>query len=104
MDLTEEEFKNYLKNIENAKRIYNTEEDKKKFERLNRGYIRYNRSPLRGSLNIYPIYYLNKEENLEETLIAISLSFPNTQLPEHQASIPYQVNSVHSRLEGMENN
>ena len=53
--LTEEEFKNYLKNIENAKRIYNTEEDKKKFERLNRGYIRYNRSPLRGSLNIYPI-------------------------------------------------
>ena len=104
VDLTEEEFKNYLKNIENAKRIYNTEEDKKKFERLNRGYIRYNRSPLRGSLNIYPIYYLNKEENLEETLIAISLSFPNTQLPEHQASIPYQVNSVHSRLEGMENN
>ncbi len=103
VDLTQDEFKNYLKNIENAKRIYNTEEDKKKFERLNRGYIRYNRSPLRGSLNIYPIYYKNKEDNLDETLIAISLSFPNTQLPEHEASIPYQANSVYSRLEGIEN-
>ena len=98
VDLTQDEFKNYLKNIENAKIIYNTEEDKKKFERLNRGYIRYNRSPLRGSLNIYPIYYKNKEDNLDETLIAISLSFPNTQLPEHEASIPYQANSVYSRL------
>ena len=53
---------------------------------------------------IYPIQYFNKSENYEETLIAISLSFPNTQLPEHQSSIPYQVNSVHSRLEGIENN
>jgi len=101
--LTEEEFNNYLKNIENAKRIYNSEEDTKKFERLNRGYIRYNRSHLRGSLNIYPIYYKDKENNSEVTLIAISLSFPNTQLPEHEASIPYQANSVYSRLEGLDN-
>ena len=103
VDLTEEEFNNYLKNIENAKRIYNSEEDTKKFERLNRGYIRYNRSHLRGSLNIYPIYYKDKENNSEVTLIAISLSFPNTQLPEHEASIPYQANSVYSRLEGLDN-
>ena len=105
VDLTENEFKNYLSNINNAKRIYNATEDEKKFERLNRGYIRYNRSPLRGNLNIYPIYYSNKDKdnNIDEPLVAISLSFPNTQLPEHEASIPYQVNSVHSRLEGIEN-
>ena len=106
VDLTQDEFKNYLSNISNAKRIYNAAEDEKKFERLNRGYIRYNRSPKRGNLNIYPIYYNNKDkdDNFEETLVAISLSFPNTQLPEHEASIPYQVNSVYSRYEDMENN
>ena len=104
VDLTENEFKNYLKSVENAKRRYNSEEDAKKFERLNRGLIRLNRSCDRGNLNIYPIQYFNKTEKYEETLIAISLSFPSTQLPEHQSSIPYQVNSVHSRLEGIENN
>ena len=106
VDLTQDEFKNYLSNISNAKRIYNAAEDEKKFERLNRGYTRYNRSPKRGNLNIYPIYYNNKDkdDNFEETLVAISLSFPNTQLPEHEASIPYQVNSVYSRYEDMENN
>ena len=104
IDLTEEEFKNYLRSVENAKRIRNTEEDKKKFDRLNRHLIRYNRIPERGNLNIYPIHYYNKNENFEQTLVAVSLSFPNTQLPEHQASIPYQVNTVHSRLEGMDLN
>ena len=104
IDLTEEEFKNYLRSVENAKRIRNTEEDKKKFDRLNRHLIRYNRIPERGNLNIYPIHYYNKNDNFEQTLVAVSLSFPNTQLPEHQASIPYQVNTVHSRLEGMDLN
>ena len=102
VDLTNDEFKNYLNSIENAKRRYGSDEDTKKFDRLNRGLIRYNRSPQRGALNIYPIQYVDKETKKEEILIAVSLSFPYTQLQEHEASIPYQVNSVHSRLEGVE--
>ena len=102
VDLTNDEFKNYLSSIENAKRRYGSDEDTKKFDRLNRGLIRYNRSPQRGALNIYPIQYVDKETKKEEILIAVSLSFPYTQLQEHEASIPYQVNSVHSRLEGVE--
>ena len=100
--MTNDEFKNYLSSIENAKRRYGSDEDTKKFDRLNRGLIRYNRSPQRGALNIYPIQYVDKETKKEEILIAVSLSFPYTQLQEHEASIPYQVNSVHSRLEGVE--
>ena len=102
VDLLEDEYEKYKNSFDNVKKTKNKEEDKRDLEKMNRGLIRFNRSKERGQLNIYPIHRNEKKEK-ENTalhpLFAISLSLPNTNLPSHQSSIPYQVNTIYRRKE-----
>ena len=57
---------------------------------------------MRGSLNIYPINYFDKIDENPILVYAISISLPNTRLPEHESSIDYIVNPVYFREEDNE--
>lgn len=99
IDLTKEEYDNYLKSYENYKK---SKSNDKQTEKVSRNYIRYNRSEMRGSLNIYPINYFDKIDENPILVYAISISLPNTRLPEHESSIDYRVNPVYFREEDNE--
>jgi len=97
IDLTKEEYDNYLNSYENYKK--SKSDNDKQIEKVSRNLIRFNRSEMRGSLNIYPLSYSDKITTNSILVYAVSISLPNTRLPEHMSSIDYQVNPVYSREE-----